>query len=131
MGVGSEHGLQDAGQLLSDNPVDVTEGDVFDVEQLRADPVHHVVLMHQDAVRQLVEMSQRQHRVVVLDNHLTEWVREEKLKIYVLQTSIQKSTLDGHQRLYLPSPVRPCEMVDDEGRGVGVSEALSHIGTDP
>lgn len=50
VGVGSERGLQDAAQLVSDHPVDITEGDVFDVEQLTADPVHCVVLMHQDSV---------------------------------------------------------------------------------
>lgn len=70
IGVGSECRLQDAAQLVSNNSVDVTEGDVLDVEQLTADPVHRVVLVHQDGVRQLVEVSQRQHRVVVLDNHL-------------------------------------------------------------
>lgn len=70
MGVSGECGLQDTAQLVSNNPVDITEGDVFDVEQLTANPVHCVVLVHHDGVRQLVEMSQRQHRVVILDNHL-------------------------------------------------------------
>ena len=58
IGVGGERGLQDATQLLSDDAVDVAEGDVFEVEQLTADLVHRVVLVHQDGVRQLVEMSQ-------------------------------------------------------------------------
>lgn len=61
VGVSGECRLQDAAQLVSDDPVDVAEGDVFDFEQLTADPVHRVVLVHQDGVRQLVEMSQRQH----------------------------------------------------------------------
>lgn len=50
VGVSSECGLQDAAQLLSDDPVDIAEGDVLDVEQLTADPVHRVVLVHQDGV---------------------------------------------------------------------------------
>lgn len=50
VGVSSERGLQDAAQLVSNDPVDVAEGDVLDVEQLAADPVHRVVLVHQDGV---------------------------------------------------------------------------------
>lgn len=61
VGVSGEYRLQHTAQLVSDNPVYVTEGDVFDVEQLTADPVHCVVLVHQDGIGQLVEMSQRQH----------------------------------------------------------------------
>lgn len=59
MGVSSERGLQDAAQLVGDNPVDITERDVFDVKQPTADPVHRVVLVHEDRVWQLVKMSQR------------------------------------------------------------------------
>lgn len=70
VGVGRERRLQDAAQLLGHDHVDVGEGDVLDVEQLAADAVHRVVLVHQDGVRQAVEVSQRQHRVVVLDDHL-------------------------------------------------------------
>lgn len=70
VGIGGERRLQDAAQLLGHHPVDVGEGDVLDVEQLAADLVHRVVLVHQDGVRQAVEVSQRQHRVVVLDDHL-------------------------------------------------------------
>lgn len=43
-------GLQNAGQLLSDDPVDIGERDVFVVEQLGADLVQHVVLMHQNCI---------------------------------------------------------------------------------
>lgn len=70
MGVSCERGLQDTAQLVGDDPVDVTERDVFDVKKPTADPVHRVVLVHQYGVWQLVEMSQRQHRVIVLDDHL-------------------------------------------------------------
>lgn len=62
--------LENASQLVSDDFVDVTEGDVFDSEQPTADPVHRVVLMHQDGVRQLVQMRESQRGVVVLDDHL-------------------------------------------------------------
>lgn len=79
VGVSSEGGLQDAAQLVSDYPVDIAEGDVFDVEQLTADLVRRVVLMHQDGVRQLVEVSQRQHGVVILDYHLTGRVKAKGL----------------------------------------------------
>lgn len=50
VGVSRECRLQDAAQLLGNHPVDVTEGDVLDVQQLTADPVHRVVLVHQDGV---------------------------------------------------------------------------------
>lgn len=50
MGVGGKGRLQDAPQLLSNNPVDVTEGDLFDVVQLTADLVHSVILVHQDGI---------------------------------------------------------------------------------
>lgn len=50
IGVRSERWLQDATQLLSNDPVDIFEGDVPDVEQLTTDPVHRVILMHQDGV---------------------------------------------------------------------------------
>lgn len=50
MGVSGERGLQDAAQLVGDDPVDVTERDVFDVKQPTADPVHRVVLVHQYGV---------------------------------------------------------------------------------
>lgn len=43
-------GLQDAGQLLSNHPVDIGERDVFVVEQLGADLVQRVILMHQNCV---------------------------------------------------------------------------------
>lgn len=50
VGVSSEGGLQDAAQLVSNNPVDIAKGDVLDVEQLAANPVYRVVLVHQDGV---------------------------------------------------------------------------------
>lgn len=61
LGVSSEYRLQHTAQLVSNNPVNVTEGDVLDFEQMVADPVHGVILVHQDGIGQLVEVSQRQH----------------------------------------------------------------------
>ena len=70
--VSGQGGLQHTGQLVGDDPVDVPEGYVLDVEQLSADAVHGVVLVHQDGVRQPVEVRQRQHQVVVLHDDLEE-----------------------------------------------------------
>lgn len=64
---------------MSNNSVDVSEGDGFDVEQPTADPVDRVVLVHHDGVGQLVEMSQRQHRVVILKDHLKEKVGDRNV----------------------------------------------------
>lgn len=61
VGVSSEYRLQHTAQLVSDDPVNVTERDVFYGEQLTTDPVHCVILVYQDGIGQLVEMSQRQH----------------------------------------------------------------------
>lgn len=61
VGVWSERRLQDAAQLVSNDLVDVAEGDLFDVQQLTADLVYYVILMHQNGVRKLVEVRQRQH----------------------------------------------------------------------
>lgn len=71
VGVGCERGLQNAAQLVSDDPVDVSERDGFDVQQLTADLVDDVVLVHKDGVWKMVEVRQRQHRVIVLHDHLT------------------------------------------------------------
>lgn len=120
VGVGGQCRLQDAAELMSDDLVDVAEGDVFDVEQLTADPVQGVVLMHQDGVGQPVEMSQGQDRVVVLDDHLTE-DQEQKITAGTPRAGCLWSP-------YLPRHVRPGEMIDCEGLGVGVSETLRDVG---
>lgn len=70
---------------MSNDSVDVSEGDWFDVEQPTADPVDCVVLVHHDGVRQLVEMSQRQHRVIILEDHLEEVGEEMSTKKKTLQ----------------------------------------------
>lgn len=49
-GIGGERGLQNTTQLVSNDPVDVAEGDLLDLQQLTADLVHRVVLVHQDGV---------------------------------------------------------------------------------
>lgn len=64
------NGLKDAGQLVRDHFIHVTDRDVLDVHQPAADFVHRVILMNQNSIRELVEMRQCQNRVVVLHDHL-------------------------------------------------------------
>lgn len=75
VGVSGERRLKDGSQLMSDHLVDISNGDVFDMEQLTANPVRRVILVHQEAIRQLVQVTQCQYRVVVLHNHLKDTKR--------------------------------------------------------
>lgn len=56
--------------MVGDDFVNVVEGDVFDIHELSTDFVHRVIFMDQDSIRELVQMRQREDRVVVLDYHL-------------------------------------------------------------
>ena len=77
-------------------------------------------------------MSQRQHGVVVLDDHLNGRVKQKDFtESYSRRLTFPVRLATRQRALYLPRPVRPGEVVDDKGLGVDLSETLGDVGTDP
>lgn len=72
---------QYARQLMRDYPVDVFKRDLLHREQLGADALETVIFEHDDRIGRLVEMGQREHGIIVLDDHLAGRIRPNNLQM--------------------------------------------------
>lgn len=63
-------GLENAAQLVSNDSIDIPEGNLFDVHQLGTDLVDGIIFMDKKGIWGVVQMWQSQDRVVVLNNDL-------------------------------------------------------------